>query len=77
MMLCADQVHVTVRPLAFPRKPLIGSAMIWKNVSELSTILVPADIVIGETESTNFGRRAARAILIVAVAAFWIWGLIR
>ena len=51
--------------------------MIWKNVSELSAILVPGDVVLGEVESTNFGLRATRAILIVAVAAFWIWGLIR
>ena len=50
--------------------------MIWRNVSELSAMLAPGDFV-GDMESRDLGRRAARAILIVAVAAFWIWGLIR
>ena len=50
--------------------------MIWRNVSELSAMLAP-NALVSDVESRELGRRAACAILIVAVAAFWMWGLIR
>jgi hypothetical protein len=50
--------------------------MMWRNVSEFSAMLAPGALA-GDVESRELGRRAARAVLIVAIAAFWIWGLIR